>query len=337
MESTRVFLRGLDARVAIERYDGPLYNSLFPRVLRYMCRWETGDKEDFQTMEEWLWMNNITVEKDGETYPKVPLLTADMATRFQEAILSKLGNDFSGTQFIKQMSYKVSNWESHGHIFVSQLVIGVLWFSIWMKSSDNPKEPAALIITDLDLSPVFIPGIVPLRGNEIISYWQTNQFGHPDTIHDILNNKAVVKSLETIREDYSFDSISNALVSLNKLKMYKTKTGQGNLAVPHIILPKIHFEEVKKCEKEFSELADLFISNLHLLDEIANDFYEKRPNVMKMIDYHNYRNMVFLVFSYCAIDEYIKENIFIDGKAANDTKKIKDEPQWKMYNKGGKS
>src|SRR6056297_2726667 len=166
MESTRVFLRGLDARMAIEKYDGPLYNALFPRALRYMCKWETGEKEDFETMEEWLWMNNIVEAENGITYPKVPLLRADLANEIKKKINKAFSDKDYGIDGVKKISKHFDSWEEVGHNFVSQIVIGILWFNAWMKFSDNPKDPAALIITDLDLSPVFISGISPLKGNE---------------------------------------------------------------------------------------------------------------------------------------------------------------------------
>jgi hypothetical protein len=330
MESTRVFLRGLDARVAIEKYDGPLYNALFPRALRYMCKWETGEKEDFETMEEWLWMNNIVEEDNGITYPKVPLLSADIANEIKKKINKKLTDEKYGIEDIKKISSRFEEWEEVGHNFVSQIVIGLLWFNAWMRSSDNPKDPAALILTDLDLSPVFVTGIAPLKGNEIISYWQTNQLGHPDTLHDILNDRAVVKSLESINDDYTFNAVENALVLLNKVKMYKTKTGDTNIAVPYINLPKIDFNDVKYCHKELSSLASQFLDNIEVLDNIAKEFYEERPAILSKVEYHNYRNMVFLVYSYCAIEVYMNHDIFIEGKLAKDTKSIKPSPQWTM-------
>ncbi|MFP4456210.1 MAG: hypothetical protein ACLFPS_00935 [Clostridia bacterium] len=330
MESTRVFLRGLNARIAIERYDGPLYYALFPRALKYMCKWETGEKEDFETMEQWLSMNNITEQENDILYPKIPLLTADVAKEYQKRITAELKDDLCGLEHIRKIKDKFENWDEVGYNFVSQIILGVLWFNAWMKSSDHPDEPAALIITDIDLSPVFINGIVPLKGNEIISYWQTNQLGHPDTLNDTLNDKAVIKSLESINQDYTFTAYENALVLLNRLKAYKTKTGDANIAVPYIDLPKITLEDVKKCKTELSDLTKHFISKIEKLDKIAREFYENRQAILKKIDYHNYRNMIFLVYKYCVIDEYNKNEIFIEGKLAKDTKKIKPSPQWTM-------
>ncbi len=330
MESTRVFLRGLDARMAIEKYDGPLYNALFPRALRYMCKWETGEKEDFETMEEWLWMNNIVEAENGVTYPKVPILTAGLASEIKKKIDKTFSNKDYCIDKIKRISKQFDNWEEVGRNFVSQIIIGVLWLNAWMKSSDNPCDPAALIITDLDLSPVFMSGISPLKGNEIISYWQTNQLGHPDTLHDILNNRAVVKSLESIKDDYTFNSVENTLVLLNKLKMYKTKTGDANIPVPYINLPKISLDDVKTSHDELVDLASNFLDKIDKLDHIAKAFYENRPAILKKVDYYNYRNMVFLVYSYCSIEKYLNAGVFVEGKLAKDTKSKKSNPKWTM-------
>ncbi len=329
MNSLRVVFKCLDARAAIEKYDGPLYNALFSRVIEFMCKWQTGSKEDFETVEEWLLLNNIAAIKDGDIYPKVPLLTVDVAKKMQEEILNELPKDFSGSKYVKEIVEKSDNWEEIGHNFVSQVLLGGLLFNAWMRKSDNPSEPVALIVTDLDHSPVFIPGLVPLTGNEIISYLQTNQFGHPDTLYDIFTSRAVRKSLESINHDYTFNAVDNTLVLFNKLKMYKNKTVRNN-PIPYISLPKINYPYVKGFRKELSKLSDNFFSQIEILDKVAKEFYNNRPEILKMIDYCNYRNMVFYVYNYCLVDDYLEKNLLVTTRLAKDTKSKSSSPKWKM-------
>jgi hypothetical protein len=329
MDNTRVIFKGLDAKAAIEKYDGPLYNALFSRVLEYMCKWQTDNKEDFETMEEWLLMNRIAVISEGELYPKVPLLTVDVAKEMQKDLLELLPNDFSGSKYIENISSKFEDWEDTGHIFISQIILGVMWFNAWIKTSEDPKEPLAIIVTDLDHSPVFSSGLTPLKDNEIISFWQTNQFGHPDTLYDVLKNEAVVKSFESMNDDYTFTAVDNTLVLLNKLKAYKTST-TGSNPLPYISLPKITYLQVKEHKKDLSRLSELFVSNIEMLEKVARKHYKNRPSIQRMVDYTNYRNMVYLVFSYCVVDDYLEKDLLVEGRTAKDTKSKSNSPKWTM-------
>ncbi len=308
MNSTRVYLRGLDPLKTVERFDGLLSDILFPEALNYLVRSVTDHPDESELLRDWLIVNKVAVLKDDKMHLTIPVLTVG----FAEEILSQISH-LDATPFVeiaRDMAKKIENWQDVGINFLAQVVFGGLFYRLWKKRSRYSHEPSAFVVTDIDQSPLLIPDVKPLVGDETISFLQTYLLGDANLIYNTLNNPLVVKSLATIDENYFFIAIDNTPHFLRELRIYRNKSIDTNITMPQLTLDKIGVREINLLGTELKRITECFAAQSEELEAIAAESYIDRREVFRFVDYSLYRDLFFYVFGHYLLATTFKAGVF---------------------------
>jgi len=332
VENMRLFFRSFDAASAVDHFSGFLPTIMTDQVMQSVCELQAGQNiSDSERIAE-LIEHKVLVERDGAYYSKVPLLTSDFAKQIRRELAQSLPKSQQlGQEQIRMMAESDPElWQDSGHVVLSQLILGLLWYKMWQDLADDPHAPAAVIVADIDLTPAFMPGIYPLYGNQSISYWQSSLLGHPDTIHDILHHPNVVKSLQSMNNQSDFIPIDNVLVLLKSLNMYKTRPGENKLPMPYVTLPTIDQNFVKQNQSHLQKCAELFYNITNTLTAITQKIFAERCTVMQAVEYDYFRQMVYLVFCHHVMAIWQDDGLLPEENRVRDRKKINTAPQWRL-------
>ena len=331
MDNMRLFYRGINAKMAVKKYNGFLPAVINQQVADSLCAIQAGNKNLSKAMIDKLKRHHLVIEKNSALYSTIPMLSCDLSLAIETEIKKRLDKDFAASSTIAKMAEKLADkWQVSSHVFVSQLVLGTMWFNMWLKLSDNKHNPVAVLIPDIDLNHVFYNEMYPILGNNVIVYWQSTLLGHPDTIYDILNDKYVTASIQSINEKFEFIPVGNALVLLKQLNMYKNRSDENKMPIPFIDLPKIDQALVKAVKGELQEVARVFYTNQQVLSEIAATFYNERAAAQGEVSYHNFRQMIYLVFSYCVVEAWLGSGLFPESVRIRDRKRKHNAPVWQI-------
>ena len=327
MENMRLFYRGLNAYKAIEHFNGFLPNLINQQAATELCKLQSGQTVNKEILQG-LCKHNIVVKKNNTYYSKIAMLSCDLSEQIKQSIKQELKDiDYAGNSIIDSIANKLQDdWQNIGHVVVSQLVLGVLWFNMNIKLSGKENETIALLLPDMDLNNISYNEIYPLFGNSSVVYCQSKLLCHPDIVYDILNNIHVQKSMRSLDDNNEFIPIGNSLNLLSKLKMYKNKKGNSGIPTTVVSLPEFNKELVVKIRSELKQLAKLFYSVYPKLAKIATKLYENRKESQAELSEFSFEQMVYLVYSYCVLESWLSSGYLPQLVSVKDNKKKQKSP-----------
>ncbi|QOR36137.1 hypothetical protein IMX26_04810 [Clostridium sp. 'deep sea'] len=331
MQNMRLFYRSLNAQRAITQFNGFLPSVIDHQVAIELCNLQSGQPVDNEILQK-LIKHNIVVKKNNGYYSKIAMLSCNLSKEIELNIKQELKDiDFSGSKIVASMAKKLeADWQHIGHATITQLVLGIMWFNMNLKLGNEANNSVAILLPDMDLNHIFYNEIYPLFGNSSVVYWQSELLCHPDIVYDILNNINVVKSMRSLDDNYEFIPIGNGLVLLAKLKMYKNKKGNAGMTTTHVSLPEVNKYHVNKIKSELKKFAELFYSIYPKLASISNKLYKNRKDSQVEISEFSFNQMVYLVFSYCVVENWLKSGNLPQYVPVKDKKKKQNSPTFSL-------
>lgn len=303
----QLMFRGVNAAKAINQFEGYLPELLQAKEIAGLIKLMQGHAIADQAIKQKLLQHHIIIERNGQVFSCIPVLTAQYSEQIEQQVqkvATKVAEQTEG--IIPILAKKLpEHWDKVGHVFMGQVVIGSLWYKLWQDISVDKDAPTATLIADTAITHMFYEGVYPLTSNEAISYWQSALLGNPNRVYDILHHKEVIPTLQSINERYEVIPINNALPLMLPLKMYKTRRGENGMPVQYIDLPRIDLTQIQHVRLELKQLCRCFYQASAQLEAISQICFEHRPQVFQAVTYHDFRQIIYLVFSYVVVEHWL--------------------------------